>query len=96
MNLKVSVPGMSRMPWARRPNSLAAECVHFFLYWGLEMSCLYSRASSVSVSMTALAWGKKESSSADGWRKVSARGESGVRGFRSATLRLIDLLLRVL
>ena len=58
INWIVSVPGISRIPWANRPNSLAADLFHTFLVSGSVLSSLYVIAWPVVGCITALAtWG---------------------------------------
>ena len=53
MKVMVSVPGMSRMPWASRPNSLAAACSQTCFNLGWRISCQYSNVLPESGSNTA-------------------------------------------
>eukprot|EP00980_Cylindrotheca_fusiformis_P000017 scaffold5_cov98-Cylindrotheca_fusiformis.AAC.4 len=77
MKSMVSVPWMRPpTPWARRPNSLAAERCHTVLVRSVEMSWRYSRAFPVSGSMTALANSVGVRMAGD-WRTLSTAVELG-------------------
>eukprot|EP00980_Cylindrotheca_fusiformis_P017525 scaffold5497_cov135-Cylindrotheca_fusiformis.AAC.4 len=84
----VSVPWMRPpTPWARRPNSLAAERCHTVLVRSLEMSWRYSRALPVSGSMTAWANSVGVRIAGD-WRTLSTA--VGLGAVRAAQARWRD------
>jgi hypothetical protein len=53
---QVLVPGMSRIPWKRRPHSLPKQRVQSGCSWGSFMSAMYSISFLVMGWMTAFAW----------------------------------------
>ena len=65
-------------PWARRPNSLAADKVHFFFVFGLLMSSLYSMIFPVSGSKIDPANDGYTNRAFGAWTNMYFRGVSGV------------------